>query len=160
MKKALFRILAATALVALLAPVVRSFAQSPGDYEAQWITDFELATATAKQENRYVLLDFTGSDWCPPCKAVRAEVLTQKEFVDYANKHLVPVMVDFPRYKEQSEAQQDQNSKLAERFGIRAFPTFILLDPQGKEVARHMGYFAGGPERFVQFLDAEVKSGK
>ena len=63
---------------------------------AEWLTDLPKALDKAKAENKMVLMDFTGSDWCPPCKALHKTVLTSPEFEAYAQTNLVLVEVDFP----------------------------------------------------------------
>jgi len=70
-----------------------------GDAGVQWLTDLPQAQAQAKVENKTVLLDFTGSDWCPWCIRLKNEVFSQPEFIAYANKNTVLVEVDFPRQK-------------------------------------------------------------
>src|SRR6516165_8692992 len=80
--------------------------------EAGWLTDLPKAQAKAKAENKLVLMDFNGSDWCPPCKALRKNVLSTKEFEDYAKKNLVLVDVDFPRSKELPANQKKANEAL------------------------------------------------
>ena len=47
-----------------------------------WSTDVEAAVAQAKKENKAVLVEFTGSDWCPPCIMMRKNVFSKKEFVE------------------------------------------------------------------------------
>jgi thiol:disulfide interchange protein len=64
--------------------------------EGNWLTDFEKAQTMAKEQKKLVLMDFTGSDWCPPCKLLHKNVLTSKEFVEFAKDNLVLVVVDFP----------------------------------------------------------------
>ena len=71
--------------------------------EATWLTDLPKAQAQAKAEKKIVLMDFTGSDWCPPCKALHKNVFSTQEFQEYAAKNLVLVEVDFPRAKQQTE---------------------------------------------------------
>jgi thiol:disulfide interchange protein len=44
--------------------------------EGDWLTDLSKAQAKAKTEKKLVLMDFNGSDWCPPCKALRKNVLS------------------------------------------------------------------------------------
>ena len=44
-----------------------------------WMTDFEAAKVKAKAENKPMLLSFTGSDWCPPCMALKKNVFQKKE---------------------------------------------------------------------------------
>src|SRR5437879_5747959 len=64
--------------------------------EEGWLTNLAKAQAQAKADHKMVLMDFNGSDWCPPCKALRKNVLSSQEFMNYAKKNLVLVDVDFP----------------------------------------------------------------
>ena len=60
------------------------------------LINVKLAKTQAKAENKKILLDFTGSDWCGWCKKLEAEVFSQQAWKDYAAKHLVLVELDFP----------------------------------------------------------------
>lgn len=73
------------------------------------------------------LLDL-GSDQCVPCKLM-APILKKVE-QDYKDRAAV-IVIDVYRYPEQ-----------AKRFGIRAIPTQIFFDKDGKEVFRHMGFMS------------------
>jgi len=108
--------------------------------EGEWLTDLAKAQAKAKTEKKLVLLDFTGSDWCPPCKNLHGTVLTSAEFTKFAKASLVLVEVDFPRTKKQSPELKAANAKLEERFKIEGYPTVIVLDAGGKELFREVGY--------------------
>src|SRR3982751_2016724 len=77
--------------------------------ELQWQTDLPKAQAQAKAENKMVLLDFTGSDWCGWCIKFKQEALDTKEFQDYAAQNLVLVEVDFPRKAPQSAELKKAN---------------------------------------------------
>src|SRR6476661_3488792 len=85
---------------------------------ADWETDYAKALQLAKTQNKRVLLDFTGSDWCPPCIALRKRVFSNAEFAAYAQKNLILVELDFPRKKEQSEQLKSQNEKLSTQYGV------------------------------------------
>ncbi len=76
---------------------------------APWLTDLRIAKERARQEKKAILLNFTGSDWCGWCKKLDAEVFSQKEFKDYAAKHLVLVEVDFPHGFKLPDATKKQN---------------------------------------------------
>jgi thiol-disulfide isomerase/thioredoxin len=117
-----------------------------------WLTNFETAKAKARAENKMVLMDFTGSDWCPPCKMLNEEVFSQPQFADYAAKKLVLLEIDFPRFRKQSDEEQAANKKLAGEFGIEGFPTVVILDPSGKVVGQ-LGYMRGGPTAFIAALE-------
>ena len=116
-----------------------------------WMTDFEAAKAKAKAENKPLLLDFTGSDWWGWCIKLDKEVFTKDAFKEYAAAELVLVELDFPRGKEQSAALKAQNEKLAQQYGIRGFPTILLLSPDGKLIEK-TGYQRGGPEAYVEHI--------
>ncbi len=107
---------------------------------AEWITDVPKAMEKAKAEKKLVLMDFTGSDWCPPCKALHQNVLTSKEFEDYADKNLVLVEVDFPNSKPQTEELKAANKALSEKYDIEGYPTVIVLNADGKQLSSNIGY--------------------
>src|SRR5215212_2075470 len=92
---------------------------------ADWQTDYAKALERAKAENKRVLLDFTGSDWCGPCKQFAREVLNRPAFLAYADKHLVLVDVDYPQRKKQAAEVVKQNARLAAQYGIneKGYPT-------------------------------------
>ncbi len=67
-----------------------------------WKTDFKKASTTAKSSGKYMLLNFSGSDWCVWCKKQEKEVFSQNGFLNFARKNLVCVLVYFPHSKRQS----------------------------------------------------------
>lgn len=142
----------AIALVACCAVLQASAA------ETQWLTDFAKAKAEAKKDNKAMLLNFTGSDWCPWCVKFDKEVLDTKDFKDYAAKNLVLVTVDFPRQKPQSEEQKKANNELQEKYNVNGFPTFIVLDSNGKKIGEQVGYTPGGPKPFIDKIEGFKKS--
>lgn len=124
-----------------------------------WETDFEKASSTAKTSGKYMLLDFSGSDWCGWCKRLEKEVFSQDAFNDFAEKNLVCVLVDFPRAKEQSKELKQQNIDLARRYGIKGYPTIIILSPDGKPVGK-TGYLQGGPWEYARHLKKIIEDYK
>lgn len=97
------------------------------------------ALARAQQEKKPVLLEFTGSDWCPPCKMLEKEVLSTDEFKKFKETNIIFGKLDYPRRLQQSDEVKKNNAELAEKFGIEAFPTLVLLDGEGKELWRAVG---------------------
>jgi len=120
--------------------------------EEGWLTDLSQAKAQAKADHKMVLMDFNGSDWCPPCKALRKNVLSSPEFTDYAKKNLVLVDVDFPRHKELPKAQKEANEALAQKFGVEGFPTVVVLNSEGKEIKKSAGYDGQTAKEFIAEL--------
>jgi len=119
-----------------------------------WQTNYKLALEQAAKEKKKVLLDFTGSDWCPYCVQMDKEVLNQPEFKTFAAENLILVKLDFPRRKQLPGGESEQNHRLGQQFSIEGFPTYILLDPTGKEVRRQVGYLQGGPKAFIGWARA------
>ena len=142
----------AAALTALCLTAAPSFAAGEG-----WTEDFEAAKTQATEQEKDLLMDFTGSDWCGWCIKLVDEVFSKDEFKTYANENLVLVELDFPRDKTKlSDETKAQNEKLKNEFGIRGFPTIILADNQGRPYAK-TGYRRGGPDAYVAHLE-ELKS--
>lgn len=115
---------------------------------AAWTDDATAALAKAKSENKVVLLDFTGSDWCIWCKRLDAEVFSKGEFTTYAEKNLVLVKVDFPRALKQTSAVRRQNQGLADKYKIEGYPTIVLLNSTGEKIGQ-LGYIEGGTKAWL-----------
>ena len=133
----------------LLAGVALSF--------TDWQTDFETAKKLAKEKNRLILLNFSGSDWCGPCIRLRKEVLDSDPFVKLADSSLVLFNADFPRNKKNQlpKEVQRRNDALADQYNPQGkFPFTLLLTPEGKVVKSWEGFPANGPEQFI----AQIKS--
>jgi len=107
----------------------------------EWTTDYNAALAQAKTDNKKVLLDFTGSDWCGFCKLLDQEVFSTPTFKEYADKNFVLVTIDFPRQSTLPSITAAQNARLKTRFGIHGYPTLVVVDPQLEhEITRKVGY--------------------
>ena len=125
--------------------------------ELQWLTDLPKAQAQAKAENKMVLLDFTGSDWCGWCIKFKKEALDTPEFKEYAAKNLVLVELDFPRKKPQSAEVKKANEALRKKFKVEGYPAFVVLSKDGAEIGRQDGYAPGGAKAFIAKLDDSKK---
>jgi protein disulfide-isomerase len=119
-----------------------------------WGTDYNAALASALKENRNVLLDFTGSDWCGWCVKLKKDTFDQPAFKEYADKNLVLVEIDFPQGKSQKPEVKRQNDALQQQYQVQGFPTLVLLDPQGKIIKQQSGYIPGGPKGFIDWVNA------
>jgi len=122
-----------------------------GPQARAWMTDLKLAQDRAYAENRVVLVNFTGSDWCSWCIRLRKEVFETTEFNAFAERHLMLVEVDFPNNKPITAAQRTANRTLADRYGIQGYPTVVLLNSKGTEIAR-LGYLEGGPAAYIKAI--------
>lgn len=119
-----------------------------------WTMDFAAAKATATESDKDLLLEFTGSDWCPPCQRLNRDVFSKEAFLTAAPEHFVLVKLDFPQDKSGlTEEIQEQNAKLAEQYGVEGFPTIMLSDAKGRPYAS-TGFREGGPEDYVAHLES------
>ena len=121
--------------------------------DSTWSTDFSRSLDQARADGKTVLLDFTGSDWCPWCIKFDHEVLETAQFASYAQSKLELVLVDFPRTKPQDDALKQANRALADRYHVTGYPTFVLVNYAGNELGRQVGFHEGGPGAFIAELD-------
>lgn len=137
-------------LLPVLFLIIISGCGKSGD-NLDWKTDLNQALNQAKKENKVVLINFTGSDWCQWCKRLSEEVFSKEEFEEFARKNLILVKIDFPRNIEQSNATKFYNQQLASIYGVEGFPTIILLDKNGQGILK-TGYIQGGADNYIQHL--------
>ena len=130
-----------------------------GAFAADWETDYAKALAMAKSQNKRVLLDFSGSDWCGPCIELKKRVFSRPDFRAYADKNLVLVEIDYPQRKKQSDELKKQNEKLSKQYGIdeKGFPTIMLLDPSGKVLREFTGYDGDTTAGFIAWIEGKAK---
>jgi len=119
-----------------------------------WGDNYKDALAAAAKDNKKVLLDFTGSDWCGWCIRLKKETFDQPAFKEYADKNLVLVEVDFPQGKTLPAAVKTQNDGLQEKYQVQGFPTLVLLSPDGKVIKQQSGYIPGGPKGFIDWVNS------
>ena len=83
------------------------------DDHGPWIVSFADAKETAGGSGRAILMEFTGSDWCPPCIALHDTVLVTDVFNEQIPEDFVLLKLDNPRDKShQSEEEQAQYQAL------------------------------------------------
>jgi thiol-disulfide isomerase/thioredoxin len=118
--------------------------------EPVWLTDLDAAKAQGAKENKPVLVDFTGSDWCPPCKALHKNVFESAEFAAVASKYVL-VELDYPKSKPQAPELKAKNAALSKQFGITGFPTVLLIDAKSGDVfGKTIGF---GGQTAKEYLD-------
>ncbi|WP_422351765.1 hypothetical protein [Flagellimonas sp.] len=86
-------------------------------------------------ESGYRLILFEGSDWCVNCIRLERNVLSNTDFINYAEKHGIRIeRIDFPQRKQLDEATQQYNAEMAEKYNFQGiFPTLILEKTDTKE---------------------------
>lgn len=117
-----------------------------------WFTNWEEAQNKATQENKVILLNFSGSDWCAPCIKMKREVFESEAFLSIAEQKLVLVRADFPRSKKNQlpKEQIAHNEKLAEKYNPNGkFPLTLLVDTKGKVIKEWDGYVFASQDKFL-----------
>ena len=123
--------------------VLLSFVMASNAMAQHWGHDYTQAMDTAKKEHKFILVNFSGSDWCGPCIRLHKEVFTTEVFLKVAKEKLVLLNADFPRYKKNQlpAAQQKINESLAEQFNNKGiFPLTVLVSTQGKVIRSWEGF--------------------
>jgi thiol:disulfide interchange protein len=140
----------ASVTVGVAALTASAFASTPEG----WSTDLEKAFVQAKAEKKSVLVEFTGSDWCPPCIAMRKNVFSTKEFVAAASKKYILVELDFPKGDKEVK---EKNAPYAEKYKIEGFPTVILFTPEGKEFTRFFASEYPKTDVFIEHINKALE---
>lgn len=123
-----------------------AFAETPKG----WETDVAAAMEKAKEEDKSVMLEFTGSDWCPPCIMMKKKVFSKEEFVEKASEDFILVHLDFPKG---DPKLAEKNQVYAEEHMIDSFPTIVLLDSEGKEYSRFIASEFPEVDSFLAHLE-------
>lgn len=125
-----------------------------------WLSNMQQAKTEAVQSHKYILLNFSGSDWCGPCIRMHKEIFDAEAFEKYASENLVLVNADFPRLKKNqlSKEQTKQNEALAEQYDKDGkFPFTVLLDAQGRVLKSWEGYPVNEtPAKFIDDVNSVV----
>lgn len=125
---------------------------------AGFTDNLDEALQRAKASGRYVLVDFSGSDWCGWCKRLDKEVFSKPEFLDTATNTYELVFIDSPSDETLlSERAKGENPKLVEKYDVHGFPTVLMMNGDG-EVVFKTGYRKGGPEKYLKHLKRELKN--
>ncbi len=96
--------------------------------------------AKAKNESRMIFIDCY-TDWCGWCKTMDKETMTSPDVVSILNEYFIPVKMDM---------ENGEGIKLAMKYHVSAFPSFLFFDPEGNYVYQMAGYQK--PDEFKKLL--------
>jgi thioredoxin-related protein len=136
-------------------PAKKSAASLPGA-NGEWTDDLKAAMASAKATGRPIIIDFTGSDWCGWCIRLHDEVFSTAEFKQWAARSAILMIADFPRKKSLAAEVKAQNEGLAQKYPIEGYPTIVVIDANGKELARS-GYLDGGAKAWIGDITGKTR---
>lgn len=122
-----------------------------------WSSNFTTSQKKAKADDKLMLVNFTGKKWCSYCIKQEKNIFKKTAFKNFAKAHLVLVELDFPSGRKPKKSLQE----LKKKFKVSGFPTVIVLDPEGTEVARYGGYNSSlTVEKYVERLEKLVNAYK
>lgn len=119
--------------------------------EYGWYQNIEVAFDRGLKENKPILALFTGSDWCMPCHMLDNTVFKTNSFQQFASENVILFKADFPKKRPIDPRILNQNELLAEKYGVRGYPTLLFLDPTG-EVKARTGYMRVSPDQYIKHL--------
>jgi thioredoxin-related protein len=122
------------------------------DYTGNWLSDFQMASSVAMQMKRELLVAFVSMDGSEWSKKIDEEIFRHPEFKEYAGKYLVLCRIDFPKTKPLPPEVAEAYNALASRYGVRGYPTVILLNDGGQNIG-NAKYQKGGPQPFLKEVD-------
>ncbi|WP_157961168.1 thioredoxin family protein [Lutibacter citreus] len=109
--------------------------------EVNWEKDYSKAVKLSKSSKKPLLIFFTGSDWCSPCKMLVADVFQSKKFKNLSEDDFVLYEANYPRNKDLvSKSQKSNNESLKRKFNINTYPTVIIVNSKEHELGRLKGY--------------------
>lgn len=128
-------------------------------FSQQWQPTYGDALACAKENNKPLLLVFSGSDWCAPCIKLDKSIWQSEEFKAYAKDNYVLYRADFPRKKDNrlSEELTAQNGQLAERFNTKGYFPLVVLLNQSEKVLGTTSYKKLSPKEYIALLNTFIK---
>ena len=128
----------------------------------KWEKTFKNAQKLAKSKNKPLLIFFTGSDWCGPCKMLTEDFFDSDKFRKIAESDFVLYEADYPRNHDLlTEIQIKDNSVLKAKYGVNSYPTIIILDSKGNEIGRKKSYnLMRDTSYHYQFLEEVLKKVK
>jgi len=132
-------------------PVAAPTPSGPTGTHGDWLVDLSTASASASASGRPILIDFTGSDWCPVCIKLHDEIFATPDFKDWASRNVVLLVADFPNQATQNDAVRKQNLDLQAKYHVQGYPTVVVVDAAGT-ILGESGYVALSPKAWIADL--------
>ena len=128
-------------------------------HHLNWEKNYAKAEKIAKKNNKPLLIFFTGSDWCGPCKMLVEDFFETEQFKKIADNEFVLYEADRPRNSDLiTDTQREDNLKLSLKYNVSSYPTVIILNSKGKEIGRKKSYnFMRDPSYYFSFIDKTLK---
>ena len=140
--------------------------------KSDWLINYDEVYNKSIKENKPILANFTGSDWCGWCKKLKKAVFDTETFKKWASENVVLFELDYPRRTQQDPIIKRQNAELQQTFRglVRGYPTVLIFDIERelkedgsksqdkiKIHGQRMGYMPD-PNSFINTAEANLKN--
>jgi len=128
--------------------------------DLKWETDFEKAKKISIKQSKPILVYFTGSDWCSPCKMLKKDFFETPKFKERSKK-MVLLMVDMPRrINIITPEQKKKNKEMVRIYNTDgSYPTLVALNGEGDILDELSGYnYSRNTNRHYRFVDSVIKN--
>lgn len=127
-------------LILFLYAATSSYAQDQ-KIDLHWETNYQEALSLARQQNKKVLIYFSGSDWSTPCQMLSKDFFYTEKFRKIAVEYLILLRVDLPRRANIiSDFHENSNAQLSIKYKQKVYPTVIIVDSNGKMLGKVESY--------------------
>jgi len=121
--------------------------------------DFDASVKAAEKSGKNLWVLFTGSDWCYWCKKLEKDVISNPEFAVEGAKKFELVFLDFPQDKSRVRKElQNRNRELAAKYGIRGYPSIVLIDAKGEKLID--AERPSADDDFAEYFDEQLEKTK
>lgn len=104
-----------------------------------------------------MLIYFTGSDWCDPCKVLDEKLFHTEKFKEISDNDLVLYEANNPRNKDLvSLEKMEQNYKLIRKYKIKSYPTLVFVNHKGKMIGYKKGLIL--TEYYYPFIQSVIEN--
>ena len=119
-------------------------------HSLHWLLNFQEGLLQARDQDKPLLAVFVGLPWCPWSEKIQREVLEKNDFIEELKEQFILVFLNLPE-------EGGKHDDLRERFGIEELPLFLLLDPQGRLIAK-VGYLPKPSSEFAAHIHKLYRS--
>lgn len=122
--------------------------------ELQWFTNMDSAKTSIEDQERNILMVFSGSDWCRSCMQFKKDILEDQRFQEWGKDQVVILYLDFPARKKNrlNPEATAHNEALAERYNKSGvFPNIVLINGQ-EEIVSNLKFNNQSVDEFINAI--------
>lgn len=150
------KVVLSLAMCLLVFSSVFSQENTENEIRLNWEPTFKKALKKSKKERKPVLIYFTGSDWCSPCKILDKNLFHTKKFKEIADRDLILYEADYPRNKDLITPEKlELTNKLKDKYNVKGFPTLVFVNHKGDEIVCKKGLLI--TEYYYPFIESVIR---